>query len=96
MTVTSPPFPPCPHCGSTDAVEIAYGYRNFEMADAAERGEIVLGGCIVGPESPAYECRGCNAALPWVLPKESDSRSLRPLASSLSPPQGALHHDCPG
>jgi hypothetical protein len=63
---TDAPARPCPRCGSTDAVEIAYGYPSVEMAEAEERGAIVLGGCLVGPESPDYECRDCGAVLPWV------------------------------
>ena len=60
--------PPCPVCGSTGAVRILYGYPSAEMAAAEARGEIVLGGCVIGPESPDYECRGCGAALPWAAP----------------------------
>ena len=59
-------FPPCPACSSRDAVAIAYGYPSPEMWDAERRGDIVLGGCLVGPESPEYECRGCGAFLPWT------------------------------
>jgi len=55
---------PCPACGSTDAVRIVYGYPSLELGEAEERGEIVLGGCLVGPESPDYECRGCGTLLP--------------------------------
>ena len=65
MTKTS--LPPCPSCGSTDAVEIAYGYPSHEMWEAEQRGEIVLGGCVIGPESPAFECGDCKAPLPWVV-----------------------------
>jgi hypothetical protein len=72
MTVTSPPFPPCPRCGSTDAVEIIYGLPDMELGMAAERGEVVLGGCIVGDESPDYECRRCGTPLPWVRPSDED------------------------
>jgi hypothetical protein len=61
-------LPPCPVCGSTDAIRIAYGYPSLEMGLAADRGEIALGGCLVGPESPDYECRNCHAPLPWVAP----------------------------
>jgi hypothetical protein len=61
-----PTFRRCPACGSGDAVRIAYGYPSLELGQAAERGEVVLGGCLVGPESPDYECRRCGAALPWV------------------------------
>jgi hypothetical protein len=65
MTTTTT-FPPCPACGSTAVVRIVYGYPNVELGNAERRGEIVLGGCLVGPESPAYECRICHAPLPWV------------------------------
>ena len=63
---TETPLPPCPRCGSTDAIRIAYGYPGLDMAEAEERGEIRLGGCVIGPESPDFECLGCGAALPWV------------------------------
>ena len=63
---TRTPLRPCPQCGSTDAIRIAYGYPTFEMGEAADRGEIRLGGCVIGPESPDYECLRCNAQLPWV------------------------------
>jgi hypothetical protein len=61
-------LPPCPACDSTDAIRIAYGYPSLEMGMAADRGEIALGGCLVGPESPDYECRSCHAPLPSVAP----------------------------
>ena len=32
----------------------AYGYPEVELSEAARRGEVVLGGCLVGPESPDY------------------------------------------
>ena len=59
-------FPPCAACGSIGAVPIAYGYPNVELFEAERRGEVILGGCLVGPESPEYECRACHAALPWT------------------------------
>ena len=62
-------LPPCPRCGSTDAVEIVYGYPTGETFEAAERGEVVLGGCVIGPEAPDYECGSCHTALPWAAPR---------------------------
>ena len=56
---------PCPQCGSVEALRIMYGYPTTEAFEAAERGDIALGGCVVGPESPELQCRGCAAALPW-------------------------------
>ena len=64
--ITQTPRPRCPHCGSPDAIRIAYGYPSFGMSQAANRGEIRLGGCVIGPESPDFECLGCGAALPWI------------------------------
>lgn len=64
MTTSGLPFPPCPRCGSTEAIEIVYGYPSSEMGEAEMRGELVLGGCIVGDESPDYLCRDCRAPLP--------------------------------
>ncbi|MBA2266425.1 MAG: hypothetical protein H0W17_08535 [Chloroflexi bacterium] len=60
------PLPPCPTCGASKAVPILYGYPTFELFVASERGEVRLGGCIIGEESPDYECGGCGNALPWV------------------------------
>lgn len=58
--------PPCPACGSQAVLPIAYGYPSPEMWEQEQRGEVVLGGCLVGPESPAYECRDCHIPLPWA------------------------------
>ena len=63
---TQSPSRPCPTCGSTDALRILYGYPTGEAFEASERGEFALGGCMIGEESPDYECRGCGAPLPWV------------------------------
>lgn len=60
-------FPPCPSCRSAaHPLPIAYGYPSLELALAAERGNVALGGCLVGPESPEFECRDCHAPLPWT------------------------------
>ena len=47
----------CPICGAP-AVEIAYGYPGPELFDAAGRGEVVLGGCIVDAAYPTHCCEG--------------------------------------
>ena len=59
-----------PPASSTDAVRIEYGYPSHELFDASQRGEISLGGCVIGPESPDYECRGSGNAIPWVAPDD--------------------------
>jgi len=67
MTTTSM-LPPCPACGAVEAIRIEYGLPTHEMAEAEERGAIRLGGCVIGPESPEFECRRCGVALPWAAP----------------------------
>jgi hypothetical protein len=66
MTPSRTTFPPCPASGSPDAVRVIYGYPDTELGAAERRGEIVLGGCLWGSESPEYECRTCRAPLPWT------------------------------
>lgn len=66
MTSVAEVFPPCPACGSRKVINIIYGLPGRELMDAELRAEVVLGGCIVGPESPEFECRACHAVLPWV------------------------------
>lgn len=63
---TAPVFPPCPRCGSSGVVEIVYGLPGGEAVAAEQRDEIVLGGCLVGDESPDYVCRACDEPLPWA------------------------------
>lgn len=58
--------PPCPRCASRQAVRILYGYPTHEAFEASERGEIALGGCVIGEESPDFECGACGSPLPWV------------------------------
>ncbi len=52
----------CPKCGSTKTVPILYGYPSYEAFEAAERGEILLGGCelIDGMPHEDYGCLECR------------------------------------
>ncbi len=57
----------CPKCDG-EAVPIYYGYvpqsgpggEEPEIVQAQERGELVLGGCVVHSGSPAWLCKNCN------------------------------------
>jgi hypothetical protein len=53
--------PTCPFCGSTDTVPIVYGLLGRELEQAAERGELVLGGCLFSFDAPDRACRDCGA-----------------------------------
>lgn len=53
MTETDKPV--CPEC-QQPAIPIGYGYPGPEMIDAAQKGEIRLGGCIVWDDMPTHTC----------------------------------------
>ena len=50
----------CPRCGAADPAPILYGMPTVEADQAAARGELVLGGCAVGPNAPDRQCRACG------------------------------------
>jgi hypothetical protein len=52
------------------ALRIVYGLPIHVAFEASERGEFALGGCVIGLESPDYECRDCGISLPWVAPDD--------------------------
>lgn len=49
----------CPVC-DTAMVRIVYGYPADETFEAAERGEVVLGGCLMWQGRPQTQCPGCR------------------------------------
>ena len=59
MPTTPPPTITCPFCGG-HPFPIAYGFPGGDILDSVERGEVVLGGCVVMPERPGLECTECG------------------------------------
>ena len=51
--------PPCPSCGGK-LLLIRYGMPGISMMEAANRGEIILGGCIISEGDPDLECADCG------------------------------------
>jgi uncharacterized protein with PIN domain len=49
----------CPACGGK-LVPIVYGLPGPEASEAAMRGEIALGGCLVTRDDPHLACTKCN------------------------------------
>lgn len=49
----------CPACGGK-LVPIMYGLPGPEAAEASQRGEIALGGCIVSGDDPQFACAACR------------------------------------
>jgi hypothetical protein len=49
----------CPVCGTPDARPIVYGLPTRDLADDPS---IVLGGCMVTDDDPAFRCRNPSCA----------------------------------
>lgn len=52
--------PPCPKCGSPHTKPILYGLPTWEAIQAAERGEVVLAGCVLMGDDPKWYCPECG------------------------------------
>lgn len=50
----------CPKCKSTHVSQILYGMPTHEAFKMAERGELILGGCMIMPGQPDYGCLDCK------------------------------------
>ncbi len=50
----------CPACGSEKIIPIVYGLPVPAANDAAEAGEIMLGGCCLSGRDPRWVCRACD------------------------------------
>lgn len=52
--------PACPACNSQRVVPIIRGELTREAAEAAARGEAVIGGCMFSKSDPVWFCRDCR------------------------------------
>lgn len=53
----------CPGCGREDSIPLIYGMPGSDDFQAAERGAVALGGCLMPEEPAAFVCRSCE--LEW-------------------------------
>lgn len=42
------------HTRPSDGQQVAYGYPSTELSEAAERGEVFLGGCVLYRDFPSH------------------------------------------
>ena len=68
----------CPRCGAADLVPVIYGYPDAELFAREERGEVVLGGCVVTPDAPALVCRRCGAGAESLAEAEAGAEPRIP------------------
>jgi len=50
----------CPKCGSDELIQISYGLPTTKAVERANKGEIILGGCVVSEDSPLWCCNKCK------------------------------------
>ena len=51
----------CPRCGAlAPMLPIVFGFPMADLFEAEQRGEIVLGGCVVDVEDPTHRCSACG------------------------------------
>lgn len=50
----------CPSCRDRTLVPIVFGMPSYELFEAAERGEVVLGGCVLEEVNPTRRCTRCG------------------------------------
>ena len=50
----------CPKCKSLNVVSIIYGMPAPELAEDAEKGNVILGGCVIHEDAREYHCKKCN------------------------------------
>jgi hypothetical protein len=54
---------------------IEYGFPDQTLIEAAERGEVQIGGCIIDPDNPDFECRGSGRHL-WQKAERGGLRAI--------------------
>jgi len=91
----------CPVCAGTRILRILYGSPTADAMMAVDRGEALLGGCIVTPGQPDWECSRCRHR--WYDPQdparrrldavleELASRTFEPPVPALTPRADGLH-----
>ena len=52
----------CPYCKSENVARYSYGMPAFdeELEEKLAKDAVVLGGCCIEPNSPAYKCNECG------------------------------------
>jgi hypothetical protein len=83
---TQPPLVSCPRCrAAIQPVPILYGYPTQEAFAEADAGRIRLGGCMIGNESPEFECPACGGALPFVSEARRPARRRTVMPMEMDP-----------
>jgi len=68
-----------PQCGVEDAIPVVVGLPDAALGQAAERGLVVLAGCIVFEDRGAFHCRACSYEWGAVGAPTTDEQQLADL-----------------
>ena len=63
-------IPSCPRCHSAEVTPILYGLPSAEGFAMVERGEVMLGGCVIDASSPKWACKSCGESFGQRLTHE--------------------------
>ena len=61
MTAKSRELPTCPECWESPLVPVIFGMATSELGEAADRGELILGGCAILDFGKVVGCVACEA-----------------------------------
>jgi hypothetical protein len=50
----------CPRCHSDEVLPIVYGLPSPATVEESAAGRVALGGCMITPESPDWQCEMCG------------------------------------
>jgi hypothetical protein len=56
-------------------IPIEYGFPDDKLIEAAGRGEVLIGGCIIEPDNPDFECQGPEQHL-WQRAERGGLRAI--------------------
>ena len=62
----------CPVCGGS-CIPFVYGLPGWEVGESAERGEVVIGGCVISDKNPDFRCSQCGHE--WLADASGAPRS---------------------
>ncbi len=79
-------MPTCPRCGQR-GTPIVYGDPTVDAVEQAQRGELILAGCLVQAGAPTHACPRCQHQ--W-------GRLQLPVRDQLAAPSDELENDHPG
>jgi hypothetical protein len=70
---------PCPSCGSARVLPIVFGEPNAEGQARIDRGEAVMGGCMLAGDGsdPAFACQACGGRFGVVAWNRASEKGRR-------------------